>query len=97
MDAESLSKDDVITPHALTYKGVEVQERIMHDLQEGRDRYRVVWIRLPLSAMEIDGKKNLFFHAEYWSNGEDYEGLRRLEQAARRKVVTEFGKYWELA
>ncbi len=92
----SLACADVITPHATTHKNVEVEERITHDVVEGRHRYRVVLIRLPVTAAEIDGKSNPFFHAEFKSEGTQYERLRRLEQAARQKVFTEFAKYWEL-
>lgn len=54
---------------------------------------KLIWVREALELLEVAGRANPCSHCEFEVT-DDYRYSRKIEQAARRKVIKLFEDYW---
>lgn len=93
--------NNLIQPRQFERNGMTVTEFILKVSSKGANEFRLVWVRHPLSTLEFDGRQNMFVHIDFgteWLASREmeagYDGLRKLEEAARRKVAEQFDRWW---
>lgn len=98
-----LPSEQEITHREFNYHGITVIEIITKWRTDDKEHYKLLWIRSPMAAMQIDDKNNPFSHADFdfsvipaMGREVNYESMRKLEEAARRKVIIAFNDYWKL-
>lgn len=86
----------------IDHNGMKVLEVVAKWETDGKHHYKLFWIRTPMSSVEIDGKPNPFVHADFSKSDltdagmkVNYTNMRKLEDAARRKVIRKFEETWK--
>lgn len=90
-----------IAHRTFLHHGLEVLEAIAVWEMDGKPHFKLFWVRMPWTQLQLDGRGNPFVHKDFPVADEDgpfvfYKETRLLEDTARRRVQEEFDAYWGL-
>lgn len=81
-----ISQEKLVSSRIFTYNGMEIMEQVCKWDTAGKEHYKLFWIRMPMSSLQLDGKNSPFFHHDFYVEG--------MEEVSRRRVKEIFDEYW---